>query len=95
MAKINLKDKIFIEGIANDGVSRLLPTGVCCLYQGKTSEIPEELAKECAAPLYLNYGTTNPTPWGWDSYNDNSVKNTSIQSIQSACSEEYCIIYKE
>jgi hypothetical protein len=49
MSKINLKN-IIIEGYSNSDMSDLKTDYACdenLIYQGKTSEIPEELAKEC------------------------------------------------
>lgn len=88
--KVNLKDNIWIEGIINDGISRLLPTGVDYIYQGKTSEIPEELAKECLNTHYDGY--CGRIYYG-KMYNE-FLSNNPIESIQSACPEKYCIIYK-
>lgn len=102
---VNLKDNIWIEGYDNQGD---LGYGYFCLaadrsydlknilYQGKTSEILEELAKECVDKfsallpiLYWNYSTPYPH------YYINCEFKTAKESIQSACDKEYCIIFKK
>lgn len=86
MSKVNLKDNIWIQGFDSFiTLSFALAAGVKPIYAGKTSEIPEELAKECVLPPvngYRNYKNL------WINV------NTAKESIQSACPEEYCIIYK-
>ena len=86
MSKVNLKNNIWIEGFGSFiTLSFALAAGVKPIYAGKTSEIPEELAKECVLPPvngYRNYKNL------WINV------NTAKESIQSACPEEYCIIYK-
>lgn len=102
MSRIELKPGIFIEGFdeeyqyrqrlyGNKGISNSTEL----LYQGKTNEISEELAKECAElltpkhpiSLWRNYKYDKPQPASF-------TKCTAKESIQSACDKEYCIIYK-
>ena len=99
MERVNLKDDIFIDGF--DSELSAVSTGASMwfgvnmellLYAGKISEIPEELAKECVKNwrcdgLYNNYKIV-------PQYEEYLFK-TAKESIQSACQEEYCIIYKE
>ena len=96
MSRIELKEGIFIEGF-NSKRSFILKLSkgyyidYPILYKGKTSEIPEVIAKSCvkksSRPItkegYKNYFKSEPY-WYW----------TAKESIQSACPEEYCIIYK-
>lgn len=79
--KVNLKDNIWIEGfdIGFDKSSQILPIGVATIYQGETSKIPINIAKE-----YFDYG-----------YDDLEIIYTSLdESIKSTCDKEYCVIYK-
>lgn len=97
--KINLKEKIFIEGFDNPKDYFLNPSNEIIkaskiIYSGKTSEISEELAKECVT----NYGILNDNPfhnYKVESQYFEYLFKTAKESIQSACSQEYCIIYKE
>lgn len=96
--KTQLKDGIWIEGFDLSDLSEYFLAGVNytqsndkeVLFVGKTSEISEELAKTCI---------------DWNEFDDNIIKYydyikdywphlTAKESIQSACSQEYCIIYK-
>lgn len=96
--KTQLKDDIWIEGFDTIDTrnKRLKIISICdtiideLIYSGKTSEISEELAKECI---------------DWNEFDDNIIKYydyikdywphlTAKESIKSACSQEYCIIYK-
>ena len=96
---INTKDNIWIGGFdtieaKNDELRYLCHVSENMLseliYAGKTSDISEEIAKECVDwhefdsdhKLYYNYDGTN-----W--------KYTAKESIQSACNQEYCIIFKK
>lgn len=99
----NLKENIFIEGFdfEYEFRSRLYGTKgisgiVKLIYQGKASEIPEEIAKECAE---IHQGLSY-----WDGPNDifyvdynNKLNGFSKakNSIQSACPKEYCIIFRK
>ena len=92
--KTQLKDGIWIEGLDSDTYLAEEKLRFGCniiLYSGKTSEIPEELAEECVRNynidgLYENYKMSSQ----YGEYMHKSAK----ESIQSACSQEYCIIYK-
>jgi len=91
MSKVNLKDNIWIEGFDDRHECACMAyNGFPLLYEGKTSKIPEELAKECVE---------------WSEFDNNVIKYydyvkeywphlTAKEAIQSACPEEYCIIYK-
>jgi len=83
----NLKNNIWIEGFdhmpmltANFDPNRL--------YVGKTSEVPEEIAKKCVIK------TPYKEPSNYFSYNQGFCE-TANKSIQSACKKEYCIIFKK
>jgi hypothetical protein len=94
MNKINLKDNIWIEGFDSE-LNLKYNRRRRIVYSGKTSEIPEELAKECVQILaktslgnfYRNYQYDKPQPVAF-------TKCTAKESIQSACGKKYCIIYK-
>lgn len=97
----NLKGNIWVEGFdTNEEVYNFKDT-ICFvgeelpyLYIGKTSEITEELAKECVEYYiqrckYKNYNSDKLI----EGIKLNGF-NYSIQSIISACDKKYCIIYK-
>ena len=110
MSKLNLKDNIWIEGFTREelfGLSkedwRNIVDDVSVdkmLYSGKTSEIPEEIAKELVDTIpHILYGMRITDTSGNDvlfkNYKINKfVKKSGKRSIQSACDKEYCIIYK-
>jgi len=93
-----IKDNINIMGFecmedisATMAFWRNHPFRTTIMYFGKTSEISEESAKECVRNwrtdgLYNNY-LMEPQ------YEECMFK-TAKESIQSACQDEYCIIYK-
>ena len=113
MSKVELKEGIFIEGFddkkefdmklhylvfnapAPYREGKIIPI----LYEGKTSEISEEIARE-----YVDFGVcsdSGPHGLGYFPYYREYPKElnesclfTAKESIKSACSEEYCIIYK-
>ena len=95
--KTLLKQNIYIEGFDEEYIFNYqLFTDGKIIYQGKTSEIDEELAKECVDQysllnpvLYWNYGVPYPH------YYTDCEFTTAKDSIQSACSQKFCIIYKE
>lgn len=99
MSKLNLKDNIWIEGFTREELFNLskedwrdIVDDVSVdkmLYSGKTSDIPEELAKECIESI-LNDVFANT----YKNYNGKHRKDSPKESIQSACDKEYCIIYK-
>ena len=98
MSKVNLKDNIWIEGFDKLPIIWELPNHILIdsiEWHGKTSEIPEELAKECIQKI-LPYTSKL---YGKDMFCDYSKKEIgcelALESIQSACPEEYCIIYKK
>jgi hypothetical protein len=71
------------------------------VYYGKTSEITEEVAKKCVQyskphyNSYLNYTQIrgkNNTSYSKD---EKMWFKTAKESIQSACNQPYCIIYKK
>lgn len=95
--RTELKEGIFIEGF-DEKIHLNLTCDVYfedthnILYKGKTSDIPEEVAKEGVKNwrtdgLYNNYKI--------ESQYEEYLFKTAKQSIQSACDKEYCIIYKE
>ena len=101
--KVELKEGVFIEGSKNSLEYLKLfinPDEYKLIYLGKTSEIPEELIepyilinKGAYLLLYRNYRIyelNKDYPVRWFSH-----FKTIKESIQSACPEEYCIIYKE
>lgn len=110
MSKVNLKDNIWIEGfddmksqlfkfnyLMNDiDISHSL--GNCSSYSSiqcfKTSEISEELAKTICykKQFYLNYALFNDLKE--NDWREPYMFTSAKESIQSACSKEYCIIYK-
>ena len=96
---INLRGNIWIEGFdsqeemltfiqkwnSNDGENVDPFFDDICIYQGMTIKIPEDIAEECAYSgiltlLYKDY-TLNI-----------NIFETAIESIQSACKKEFCII---
>lgn len=89
----NLKDNIWIEGFVKK-IDLSLRSDIYfedthdVIYQGKTSEIPEEIARECVK----NFGIT----LFYYDYRDLMYQKfeTAKESIQSACDKPYCIIYK-
>lgn len=89
--KVNLKDNIWIEGFDNFRECVFAQDAYFdrLVYSGKTSEIPEETAKECVdcfkQKWYLDYGADIDYLFELE---------TSKQSILSACDKPYCIIYK-
>jgi hypothetical protein len=70
------------------------------LYEGKTSEMSEELAKELVDTIpHIFYGKrivdTNGNDVLFKNYKINKfVKRSGKRSIQSACPNEFCVIYK-
>ena len=93
--KTQLKDSIWIEGfdtMQSIDYCELLDAMSLCgiksyIYKGKTSDIPEELAKEC---VHVGVLTDNCK----DYQSGFNIFETAKESIKSACSQEYCIIYK-
>lgn len=95
MSKVNLKGNIWIEGF-----DKLIYLNCCSdmgislddvIFKGNTSEIPEEVAKECVE--YVN-GVNGIGYRDYLIYTMVNHKETAKQSIQSACDKPYCIIYK-
>jgi len=94
--KIKLKQGIFIEGfdesIYLDCASDIGINLYVVIYKGKTSEISEELAKICvkySGNSIKDYTLSKePHPQVYDN------KFNAKESIQSACNQKYCIIYK-
>ena len=104
--KTQLKDGIWIEGFDKLSEVYAFKDNMCIvgeavpyIYIGKTSEISEEMAKELITqigtyfigdiPIYKNYTDEQHLPV----MKRHQMLNTK-QAIQSACSQEYCIIYK-
>ena len=95
MTAINLKGDFWIRGFDTNEEVYNFKDSICFLgepvpyiYIGKTSEISEDLAKECVDKTRLrnfkNYKT----------FRFCGLPFTAKESIQSACSDEFCIIYK-
>lgn len=104
MSKIEFKPGIFIEGFDEKDLQVLCgieaeDSGYNLLYEGKTSEIPEEITRSVCelqdvfnTPEYINqnidrYKNYEVTKYTW-------YDCTAKESIQSACQNEFCIIYK-
>lgn len=93
MNKTEFKPGIFIEGFNEKDLQVLCgmeveDSGHILLYEGKTSEIPEELARGI---MFNPWDMRNGYP---DFYNKGFYLKSAKESIQSACSQKYCIIYK-
>ena len=109
---VNLKDNIWIEGFCNiEKYDEMIVSISAILYHGKTSDIPEEVAKKSLllhpyssgqCKCYFEYD--NPE-LDLDNKlcqcrnNPNKSRNDHLwdwkESIQSACNQEYCIIFKK
>lgn len=100
--KTQLKKGIWLEGfdtMQSIDYCELLDAMSLCgiksyIYKGKTFRIPEELAKECVE-YYIErckYKNYNPDKL-IDGIRLNGF-NYATLAIQSACPQEYCIIYK-
>ncbi len=109
----NLKDNIWIEGFDSfiaheEAIVYFLRISENdnpeIVYSGKTSDIPEEIAKECVLKMmcvnaedlvhamYRRYHAGNMEVQSLThQYSCVSAK----ESIQSACNQEYCIIFKK
>ena len=115
---VNLKDDIWIKGFdtieaKNDELRYLCHVSENMLseliYAGKTSDISEEIAKECVKEIvlttgifYINYrkiaALKLPSEMRPRHHNQvvwSPMCKTSEESIQSACNQEYCIIFKK
>lgn len=104
----NLKDNIWIEGF-NSNAKRydfLLSIGgrKNVIWDGRISKIPEEIAKKCVIEFglckgeILDDGTVldEDVSFGFKNYEKGFGEldfKTAKESIQSACDNEYCIIY--
>ena len=98
---VNLKDNIWIEGFGTKRkmvieLSKGAHIDTPIVYFGKTSDIPEEIAKKCveltSTGLYKSY------IWNDDKveeYGIQPLSNTAKESVQSACNREYCIVFKK
>lgn len=99
MSKVNLKDNIWIEGFDSEKEVydiTLIVDFDTCIWAGKTSDIPEEVAKECVKKhpniYYMDYDV--PSHIRIKDWTSNWTKITAKKSIQSACDKPYCIISK-
>lgn len=111
--RTELKEGIFIEGfgIYRDWGTRMDVVDFDelryeLLYAGETSNIPEEVAKDCVIQNGLAKGTVlddgktldKDITFGYKQYREGFgvyEYETAKQSIQSACDKQFCIIYKE
>ena len=94
----NLKDNIWIEGFDDKykcedkkwATTHSYTLWRDIVYTGKTSDIPEEIANGCVDcfknEYYLDYSSEIKYLYEF---------KTAKESIQSACSQEYCIIFKK
>ena len=91
---INLKGDICIIGFddrqaAFSEFERLTQLANGTIYVGKTLDIPEEIAENIAYKGEL-------CEYYWNEILDDYDKTiTAKESIQSACRQEYCIIFKK
>ena len=100
--KTNLKENIWIEGFERKSLmyDKILQLGCeqIIIYKGKTSEIPEELAKELVDTIpHVLFGVKIVDIYGnavlFKNYKINKfTKRSGKRSIQSACPFNYCII---
>jgi hypothetical protein len=99
----NLKDNIWIEGfrdlanLAWDIVAEKSRGKE--IYIGKTSSISEELAIKCVQYYFPFDGCYDKSFKNYEQndhpFKSNSFCKTALESIQSACNQEYCIIFKK
>lgn len=112
---VNLKDNIWIEGfggseqVSYNAFIRMAELAEALVWHGKTSDIPEEVAKECVRDIvlstgvfYINYRKMEALKLqaGVRRFYHNEIVwepmlKTAKESIQSACNQEYCIIFKK
>lgn len=101
MTAINTKNNIWIEGFSSIlgeyneklGQYSYYDKDKIVMYYGKTSEISEEIAKECVKQYTIDGHEEEFI--GYDDYLVSyNYFRTAKESIQSACSFEYCIIYR-
>lgn len=109
MSKVNLKNNIWIEGFEDDfkryertielfkesKIQDPWKQDEYILYKGKTSEISEELAKRIIPFMFWDKKSDKDRP-RFKTYKPTVVSYEFLdykESIQSACPEEYCIIY--
>lgn len=71
------------------------------MYYGKTSEMPEELAQNCvesysitSGPLIIPNKIVKYKTYGPVCHSIYYPFKTAKESIQSACTENFCIIFK-
>lgn len=100
---VNTKDNIWIEGFPAEHAFRSRMYGTKCIsgkvtliYQGKTDKIPENIAKECCE---IHQGLSywgGPNDIFYVDYNNKlNGFSKAINSVMSACPEEWCIIYRK
>lgn len=91
---INLKNDVYITGFDDEQAAfsefeRLTQLANEIIYAGKTLDITEEIAENIAYKGEL-------CEYYWNEILDDYDKTiTAKESIQSACSKEYCIIFKK
>ena len=114
----NLKDNIWIDGFDSfraheEAIVYFLRISENdnpeIVYSGKTSDIPEDIAKECVKEIslstgifYVNYIKMNALKIIEEkrgaSHNilvTQPMLKSAKESIQSVCNQEYCIIFKK
>ena len=95
--KTELKPNIFIEGFDSESEFRRRMYGrkgmsfsVDLIYQGKTSDVPEEIARNSTQRSEFDENIIQY----YDYEKDYWPCRTAKESIQSACKQKWCIIYK-
>jgi hypothetical protein len=102
---VNLKDNIWIEGFDMSEGDEVVTNDLDgLLYLGKTAEISEEVAKGCVMRM-LSVDQDDKVYSKYRRYPKGNVEvqslghqyscKTAVESIQSACDKEYCIIIKK
>lgn len=103
-----LSPNIIIEGFDTEPIMWDLPTHINIdniIWHGKTNQIPNDVAEKYvkkenkmwlsveSLPIeFIMYG--NYHPGLMKDYNTHCWCKTPLESIQSACENKYCIIYK-
>lgn len=101
MNKVNLKDNIWIEEFCEEEIKNATLDTWCkeddLIWHGKTSKIPEEILEKCVCKIVSNNPPDKEIKFRgkYVNYSDYTKYCDSLkESIQSACKQIYCIIYK-